>query len=172
MPTLRPHNLLHNVSALECALIPAARSLPQCCRSLTRTRSHMQDLKKDPHDTYIRKFPGSIVSPFRYGYRWVKPKDPLVMDALLDRLDCPVRQWPILILFCLYVNSMDWMVGFVWHIQCRILTIMHNDREHAAYPWPLRTQRRPFAQIAGQVLRQLCGTTTNNDSFWSPSVST
>jgi hypothetical protein len=44
-----------------------------------------------------------------YGYRWVKPKDPLVMDALLDRLDCP-------------------------------------------------------------VLRQLCGTTTNNDSFWSPSA--
>ena len=44
-----------------------------------------------------------------YGYRWVKPKDPLVMDALLDRVECP-------------------------------------------------------------VLRQLCGTTRNNDSFWSPSA--
>ena len=44
-----------------------------------------------------------------YGYRWVKPKDPLVMDKLLERLDCP-------------------------------------------------------------VLRQLCGTTRNNDSFWSPSA--
>ena len=44
-----------------------------------------------------------------YGYRWVKPKDPLVMDALLDRVDCP-------------------------------------------------------------VLRQLCGTTTNNNAFWSPSA--
>lgn len=44
-----------------------------------------------------------------YGYRWVKPKDPLVMDALLDRVDCP-------------------------------------------------------------VLRQLCGTTRNNDAFWSPTA--
>lgn len=44
-----------------------------------------------------------------YGYRWVKPKDPLVMDAVLDRADCP-------------------------------------------------------------VLRQLCGSTRNNDSWWSPSA--